>query len=409
VPVSEFVERSPLRALHATLGGGLRAGEVGLAHAGPGVGKSVLLVHLALERVLRGDRVLHVAVRESVQSVRDAYDTAFTALQRTSKPLDRAQAMLVVEQNRLIHATRGRNPGVDALRSLLDTLLEALEFAPTLVVIDGMEPSVEDVAAFRALASERALAVWFAFSPTASVPDVDGTLVVELVPEGQNVCLHVRRGRGGAAGTPPLPLDGRVFLARDAAQAPTNTGPIRAGECTLYSGGAHGAEAAFGEAAERAGVREVNFTFHGHVQVRTRGAHPLTEQALAAGDVSLAYVSRRLRRSYGEGATIRRVLQSLWHQVSNAQVVFVVGAIQEDGTVTGGTGWSVELARMWNKRVWVFDQEKDGWYRWDADEWVAGLPVIDANAFCGTGTRYLTENGRAAIVSLFERSFEDKA
>ena len=35
-------------------------------------------------------------------------------------------------------------------------------------------------------------------------------------------------------------------------------------ECVLYSGAAGGAEAAFGEAAERRGIEEVNFTFEGH-------------------------------------------------------------------------------------------------------------------------------------------------
>jgi hypothetical protein len=39
------------------------------------------------------------------------------------------------------------------------------------------------------------------------------------------------------------------------------------------------------------------------------------------------------------------------------------------------------------------------------DEWVAGTPVIDARAVCGTGTRYLSETGRVAIAALYERSF----
>ena len=35
-------------------------------------------------------------------------------------------------------------------------------------------------------------------------------------------------------------------------------------DCILFSGGAAGAEAAFGSSAERHGVEEVNFTFDGH-------------------------------------------------------------------------------------------------------------------------------------------------
>ena len=42
-------------------------------------------------------------------------------------------------------------------------------------------------------------------------------------------------------------------------------------DCILFSGGAPGAEAEFGAAAERHGIEEVNFTFEGHPIVRHRG------------------------------------------------------------------------------------------------------------------------------------------
>ena len=85
----------------------------------------------------------------------------------------------------------------------------------------------------------------------------------------------------------------------------------------------------------------------------------------------------------------------------------MVGAIQEDGTVTGGTGWSVELARMWSKRLWVFDQDKGIWFRWNGEDWVEGTPKLDATTICGTGTRYLSDSGRQAIEDLFARSFAE--
>ncbi len=404
----ESVDRGPLRAIQTALGGGLRPGEVGAVHARAGVGKSSLLVHLALDKLLRGEAVLHVAVQGGVDTVRDAYESIYAGLHHEQKPLERAESLLAVERHRIIHNTRGAPPTAERIDGLLDTLADVMEFSTRLVVIDGWEPDAEQAAALRSLAGRRGVAVWIAFTPTRPVDEAAFDAVLEMVPERALVWLHLRKGRG--ADVPPVRLEAPTFVARDE-DVPPPVGAaarVRAGECTLYSGGAHGAEATFGEAAERWGVREINFTFDGHVQARTRGAHPLTEQELAAGEVSLAYVSRRLRRGYGEGSMIRRVLQSLWHQVGSAQVVFVVGAIQEDGTVTGGTGWSVELARMWNKRLWVFDQEKGGWYRWNGEDWVEGVPVIDAAAICGTGTRYLSPVGKAAIDALFERSFGPK-
>lgn len=110
-------------------------------------------------------------------------------------------------------------------------------------------------------------------------------------------------------------------------------------ECVLYSGGLKGAEAAFGAAAERYGVEEVNFTFDGHQIERTRGVRTLTHAELRQGDVSLAYVSKLMHRHYPDTEYIKQVLQTIWHQVNNAQEIYVVGKILDDSTVMGGTGW----------------------------------------------------------------------
>ena len=82
------------------------------------------------------------------------------------------------------------------------------------------------------------------------------------------------------------------------------------GDYILFSGGAPGAEMAFGENAERLGIEEVNFAFEGHVHVRTRGLRILNHEELRAGDVSLDYVSQLMNRRYTDAPTIRKVLQS---------------------------------------------------------------------------------------------------
>ena len=199
----------------------------------------------------------------------------------------------------------------------------------------------------------------------------------------------------------------------DAAPAAGQTGPGRASsvgmkaeECILFSGAANGAEAAFGATAERHGVAEVNFTFEGHNDARTRGIRVLTEPELKQGDVNLHYVSRLMHREYRDTRLFRRVLQSIWHQVNNGLEVFVVGRILEDGTVKGGTGWGAEFAKLCNKPLYVFDQLRGHWRRWNGDEWEeCAPPTITQPRFTGTGTRFLEQAGARAIDELFARSF----
>jgi hypothetical protein len=177
-------------------------------------------------------------------------------------------------------------------------------------------------------------------------------------------------------------------------------------ECILFSGGAQGAEAEFGAAAEKSGIEEVNFTFDGHKMTRTRGIRMLNHEELKTGDVSLSYVSSLMKRQYPNAPVIRKVLQTIWYQVNNGQEVYVVGRIMDDGTVRGGTGWGAEFAKICNKPLFVFDQEKDRWFAWEEDHWVEReTPVIGHRHFTGTGTRFLEENGRRAITDLFSNSF----
>jgi hypothetical protein len=177
-------------------------------------------------------------------------------------------------------------------------------------------------------------------------------------------------------------------------------------DCILFSGAANGAEAAFGAAAERRGIEEVNFTIEGHNDARTRGIRVLTQAELKQGDVSLAYVGRLMHRQYRDTPLFRKVLQSIWHQVNNGQEIYVVGKILDDQTVKGGTGWGAEFAKLCNKPLFVFDQDRDGWFHWTGGAWAGHAgPVITHPRFTGTGTRFLQANGGAAIEDLFQRSF----
>lgn len=179
-------------------------------------------------------------------------------------------------------------------------------------------------------------------------------------------------------------------------------------DMTLFSGGTKGAEAEFGRLAEAHGIQEVNFSFEGHDNARTRGLHELSREELIKGDVSLAYVSRLLNRNYTQkGETFRKVLQTLFHIVNNSREVFVVGEILDDLTVKGGTGWGAEFAKLCNKPLFTFDQRQGRWFRWHESRWApVGQPAVSEHHFAGLGTRYLQEEGRQAIEGLYRATLE---
>jgi hypothetical protein len=174
---------------------------------------------------------------------------------------------------------------------------------------------------------------------------------------------------------------------------------------TLYSGGHKGAEAEFGRLAEAWNLQEVNISFEGHNTERTRGVRLLDKEELRKGDVSMEIVSQRMNRTYSRTDKIRSVIQSLFHMVNNGYHVIAVGWIQADNTVKGGTGWGVELAKLFNRPLSVYDQERKGWFSWENNQWIESTPEITTETFAGTGTRFLSDDGQQALKDLFVRSF----
>ena len=178
---------------------------------------------------------------------------------------------------------------------------------------------------------------------------------------------------------------------------------MEATQCTLFSGGLKGAETVFGETAEKYSVNEVIFTFEGHKLSRDKNVRILSKEELVRGDISMELASKMLNRTYYETEKIRKVLQTIFHMVNSGYQIFVIGSIQEDGSVKGGTGWAVQLAKMFNRPLHVFDQPSEKWFTWK-DGWQEDEPRIKYDTFVGSGTRYLSDAGRSAIEKLFEDS-----
>ncbi len=177
---------------------------------------------------------------------------------------------------------------------------------------------------------------------------------------------------------------------------------------TIFTSGLKGAEAAFGEEAEKWGCKETVYTFEGHQIARTNAQEIVTmsEEDLQRGNISMEIVSQMMGRTYYESNTIRKVLQTIFHVVNSGHQVFVVGTIQDDKTVKGGTGWAVELAKLFNRPLHVFGQVKKEWFTWENGDWQPSAPKIEFDTIACSGTRNLNDVGRQAITDLFDAAFK---
>jgi len=154
--------RSPMRMLEKSLHGGLGEGNLGVVLAGPGVGKSSFLVGLALDELLRGRHVLHVALDQTVAHVRAYYDTVFSDLSSETQLEDSATVHAEADRNRSIRVYASEGFHVGKLREALELEAEA-GAKPAVVIVDGAEAlAATDVKALRELAAESGIELWLA-------------------------------------------------------------------------------------------------------------------------------------------------------------------------------------------------------------------------------------------------------
>jgi len=194
--------RSPLRLLEKGLHGGLGPGNVGVVLAGHGVGKTALLVAIALDELLRSRHVLHVCLDHSVSHVRSHYDTVFEDLASTTHVEE--EAVVHAEINRL-RSIRVYPPQYFSASKLRDAVkLEGeTEGWPSLIVLEGLDCETldrEELDDFKALAGEFAAEVWISAASPEEAPgeiprwiDRFGeavSVVLALAPTGESIALR---------------------------------------------------------------------------------------------------------------------------------------------------------------------------------------------------------------------------
>ena len=130
-------ERSPLRLLEQSIHGGLGRGNIGVVVARHGLGKSAVLVGIALDDLMRGRKVLHIALDVRFDKIREYYDEIFMDLAKTANLQDIGTERREVERYRHIHTYVGNIFSVARLREAIIFVNTHMDFYPAALIIDG--------------------------------------------------------------------------------------------------------------------------------------------------------------------------------------------------------------------------------------------------------------------------------
>ena len=228
---NELILRNPLRQLGFETEDILSTGEFGAVLAHAGVGKTALLVQLAMNSMLRGRNVLHISLNDPVNKVNLWYNELFHHLAGSYEGAQSNRLWESVLPHRFIMTFRVESFTVPKLVERLSDLTEQGIFSPAMMIIDGLhfdESLRADLNDLKALATGNGIHVWFtvhthrhesagsdglpvSFSAVAGLFD----LVLELQPERADVHIKLLRGSGSTPVGSPLLLDPSTMLIKD--------------------------------------------------------------------------------------------------------------------------------------------------------------------------------------------------
>ncbi len=130
-----LVSQNPLRALN--MGG--ETNQLGLVMARAGLGKTALLVQIALESILRGKRVLHVSIGESIEKTRAWYVDILQLILQEHSVTKPHELIDMVEQHRMIMTFKESAFSRPKLEERLNDLVLQDIFKPNCLVVDGFD------------------------------------------------------------------------------------------------------------------------------------------------------------------------------------------------------------------------------------------------------------------------------
>jgi hypothetical protein len=202
----------------------------GAVLARAGVGKTSLLVQLALFNQLNGKNVLHISLNDPVAKVSLWYDEVFRNIadQYGLKQMNRLWESIL--PHRFIMTFKASGFNVSQFEERLNDLTEQDIFLPQLVIIDGLsfdEPVRDTISELKSLAAAKEMAIWFTVqthrhetTPSGKMPvqlnDISNlfNVIIQLKPVDKEILLEVLKSSDSPKGEPNLILDPATMLVK---------------------------------------------------------------------------------------------------------------------------------------------------------------------------------------------------
>ncbi|MBP7341780.1 MAG: AAA family ATPase [Syntrophaceae bacterium] len=226
----EILERNPLLKLGFKNEYILPDGGFGAVLAHAGVGKTALLVQMALHAMMHEQPVLHVSLNDAVSKVDVWYRELFSDMASRYDTAETTEYWETLLNYRFIMTFRVEGFSVPKLEERLSDLMQQNIFKPNVVILDGLkfdESGRGLLIELREMAQKYAMSIWFTVHTHRHEPPKEDGLplsflhvadlfdvLVQLAARGPEVCIKALRGQSPDAGADELLLDPATMLIK---------------------------------------------------------------------------------------------------------------------------------------------------------------------------------------------------
>jgi hypothetical protein len=172
----ELIAKSPVRLLEKSIEGGLKAGNIGVIASRKGIGKTSVLVQLALDRLMQGEKVIHVSFTAHASYVISWYENIFSELAKRKNLEQWGEVKDGLVKNRVIMNFAQEAVTIDQILHSLRAMVNEGGFKATTLIVDGYDfskTSGERMAKVKAFAQEAGLEVWYSATLSGEEPQID--------------------------------------------------------------------------------------------------------------------------------------------------------------------------------------------------------------------------------------------
>jgi len=226
----ELIQRSPVRVLMNSIQGGLLPGELGLIASPSGIGKTSVLVQIALDKLLQDKKIIHISFTRHTDYVLAWYENIFDEFTK-KKNLSNEQEIKddIVKNRVLMKFTQEGVSGEQILRSL-KALIKDGHFNADAIIIDGFDFSAvkkDQMSMVKSFAAEMGVSLWYSCTVKGKEPYYDKRnipllvkdfeeffdVIIILDPKTDHIALSVPRNREKITPeNPALKLDPKTLL-----------------------------------------------------------------------------------------------------------------------------------------------------------------------------------------------------